>query len=234
MNEIENGLDTVSCKVVPKEEFKNNSYRWKNWDANTVFAPVFDIQLWLDDLDEDISKTMLDLIRDNDDGSYQNHWLDYNIFKWEHPVFNQLKQSISKIYLKYMKSLELEPEQLENLWIRGWAVSLDNGESIPPHCHGIHENSYLSGNISLSDIGTVTNYIIPHLSHFYGPWMGKNQLGRLTLFPSHIVHFVEPVPQKRYSIGFDIYHQTQMDYVCKNFNPNDKDQQSMICSVKLN
>ena len=231
---IYNELDSFTWRVLPKEKYNTNSYRWKSWDANTAFAPSFDIQIWLDDLDVDISKELLKVISSNDNRNYRNEWLNYNIFNWDHKVFADLRKNISEIYLNYMSSLDLKSEELTNIWIRGWAVSLDVGDSIGPHCHGFHENSYLSGNISLSDIGTVTNYIIPHLSHFAGPWKAKNEIGRLTLFPSHVLHFVDPVPFKRYSVGFDIYHKSQMDFVFNNFNSNDKDLKSMTLSIPLN
>ena len=101
------------------------------------------------------------------------------------------------------------------------------------HCHAYHENTYLSGNISLSDTGTVTNYLIPHLSPYYGPWMAQNKPGRLTMFPSWVEHYVEPVATKRYSIGFDLFDFNSIKYISDNREPNNKSQETILQSIPL-
>lgn len=227
LNDVDNVLDSAFCK---KESHDGHLHRWKSWGANTPFAPTFDVPIWLDDINDKIIPDLIDAMDENNLGLYKKVWKDYNIFKWEYPVFNQLKTRIWKIYNDYMDALDLPRESGDSLWIRGWAVVLEPGETVPQHCHAYHENTYLSGNISLGQ-DTVTEYLIPHLSSYYGSWKAKNIPGRLTLFPSWVEHFVQKVEEKRYSIGFDIFDFHTMEYLSNNKNPDDKDQQTILQSV---
>ena len=235
MNDIENVLDTAYCKCKYSTIDKGHEklHRWKNWEANTPFAPVFDVPIWLDDIREDVVSDLVNAIEENNLGMYRQLWEDYNIFKWEYPALTSLRATIARIYKEYMEALHLDAESLDSLWIRGWAVVLEPGEEVTQHCHAYHENTYLSGNISLSDTGTVTNYLIPHLSSYYGPWMAQNKPGRLTMFPSWVEHYVEPVATKRYSIGFDLFDFNSIKYISDNREPNNKSQETILQSIPL-
>ena len=48
MNEIDNILDSAYCKCIYTEEEKayKHLYRWKSWETNTPFAPVYDVPIW--------------------------------------------------------------------------------------------------------------------------------------------------------------------------------------------
>jgi len=128
-----------------------------------------------------------------------------------------------------MTALDLPTEEV---WIRGWAVALTPGEAVTQHCHAYHENTYLSANIALCN-DTVTEYIIPHLTSYYGSWKAQNLPGRLTMFPSWVEHYVAPVEKPRYSIGIDLFNSNTMNYINSNRVEGDKSQDTILHSVPL-
>lgn len=208
---IENILDNANCKI---KNTHKNLHRWKNWEANTPFAPIFDVPLWIEDLNPCFLEKIVKIIKQKNCGSYTDTWKVYNIFTWEDESIRFLKASIYRIYIDYMKELEFEPEQ--DLWIRGWAVNLGENEGLPIHSHSYHENTYLSGNIMISSNPTTTDYVIPHLSTYYGFYKVENEPARMTLFPSWVQHKVDPiVDEERISIGFDIFTFNTMEYLSK-------------------
>ena len=211
---IENILDNAHCKV---KDTHKNLHRWKNWEANTPFAPIFDVPLWIEDLNPWFLKEIVEVIKQKNPGSYRDTWQSYNIFTWEDEPIRFLKASIYRIYDDYMKELGLVPEQ--DLWIRGWAVNLGKNEGVPVHSHSYHENTYLSGNIMISSNPTTTDYAIPHLSTYYGFYRVENTPARMTLFPSWVQHKVDPIEdEERISIGFDIFTYFSMEYISKSNN----------------
>ena len=226
LNDVHNVLDNAFCK---KESHNGQLHRWKSWEANTPFAPTFDVPIWLDDISEDIIPDLVYAVEENNLGLYRQVWEDYNIFKWEYPVIQKLKEELVKIYSSYMAALDLPTEKV---WIRGWAVALKPGEAVTQHCHAYHENTYLSANIALCN-DTVTEYIIPHLTSYYGSWKAQNLPGRLTMFPSWVEHYVAPVEKARYSIGIDFFNSNTMNYINSNRIEGDKSQDTILHSVPL-
>lgn len=230
INEIDNVLDSAFCKTVTAN---GHLHRWKSWEAKTPFAPVFDVPIWIDDVNKKFVDQILDVVKKNDNGTYKDLWESYNIFKWEHHAFKALRASIWHSYNNYMDTLNLPKENGDSLWIRGWAISLKPGERVGRHCHSYHENTYLSGNIMLSDNQTTTDYLIPHLSSYYGPWKCKNLPGRMTLFPSWVEHSVSEVEEQRYSLGYDLFDYHTMEYISKNKILGDKYQETIMHSIPL-
>ena len=226
LNDVDNVLDSAFCKT---ESHDGQLHRWKSWEANTPFAPTFDVPIWLDDISEDIIPDLVYAIEENNLGLYRQVWEDYNIFKWEYPVIQKLKEELAEIYSSYMAALDLPKEKV---WIRGWAVALTSGEAVTQHCHAYHENTYLSANIALCN-DTVTEYIIPHLTSYYGSWKAQNLPGRLTMFPSWVEHYVAPVEKPRYSIGIDLFNSNTMNYINSNRVEGDKAQDTILHSVPL-
>jgi len=229
-NDIDNVLDTAFCKT---ETANGHLHRWKSWQPNTPFAPVFDVPIWIDDINQKFIPDIVNAVSENDLGMYKTLWEDYNIFKWEYSCLKALRASILNIYNNYMSALDLPKENGDSLWIRGWAVALNPGEEVPRHCHSYHENTYLSGNICLSNTNTTTDYLIPHLSPYYGPWKCKNLSGRITIFPSWVEHSVAPVTEKRYSLGFDLFDFNTMEYISRNKVSGDKHQEIIMHSIPL-
>lgn len=209
---IENILDNANCKV---KDVNKHLHRWKNWEPNTPFAPIFDVPLWIEDLSTWFIDDITNLIKEKNPGSYKDTWQSYNIFNWESESIKFLKKNIYRIYIDYMGATGFVPEH--DLWIRGWAVNLKAGEGVPTHSHSYHENTYLSGNIMISSNPTTTDYAIPHLSTYYGYYKVENKPARITLFPSWVQHKVDPISDdERISIGFDIFTYYSMEYVGKN------------------
>ena len=103
LNDIDNVLDSAFCKT---ESHDGQLHRWKSWEANTPFAPTFDVPIWLDDISEDIIPDLVYAVEENNLGLYRQVWEDYNIFKWEYPVIQKLKEELVKIYSSYMAALD--------------------------------------------------------------------------------------------------------------------------------
>lgn len=227
LNEI---LDSSPCKV---KNTNPNLHRWKNWDPNTPFAPIFDVPIWMEDLDTDFIDRLISEIQENKVGSERDSWRVYNIFDWKTTSTRSLQSSILKSYIEYIDSIQYETENPEDVWIRGWGVVLEPGQHLPKHSHSYHENTFISGNVMLSDNKTYTEYFIPHLSDYYGPWRCENIPGRMTLFPSWVLHGVLPTEYYRVSIGFDLYTSHTMNYILKNRIVGDMLQESILKSIKL-
>jgi hypothetical protein len=225
-NPIDNVLDSALCKTTSND---GQLHRWKAWDAKTPFAPTFDMPMWLDDIDKSLLPEILKALHENNEGNYRQIWEKDNLFNWTYPVFDSLKKEISRIYSSYLSALEIPRNKV---WIRAWAVYLTPREEIKLHCHSYHENTWVSGNISLNT-GTTTDYNVPHLSLFYGPWRVANRPGRVTLFPSWVEHEVKEVFNERYSIGFDLFSDETMEYIHKNRNPRNEHQNIILRSVCL-
>ena len=72
-----------------------NMYRWTSWDANTPFAPSFDVPVYIDDCGEGITRDLVQMCehykfsRDN--------WMKYNIFSHTDFVVGLLSDRIYQI-----------------------------------------------------------------------------------------------------------------------------------------
>lgn len=210
---IENILDNANCKL---KDTQPNLHRWKNWDPNTPFAPIFDLPLWIEDFDPWFTEEIIEIIKKNKPEDCNDVWKTYNIFTWDYDTIKYLLKIIYNTYSKYMESLGLP---VEDIWIRGWATNLKKDNGLKLHCHSYHENTYLSGNIMISSNLTTTDYAIPHLSNYYGFYKIENTPARMTLFPSWVLHKVDPIEdESRFSIGFDLFTKHSMEY-CDSTDP---------------
>ena len=194
-------------------------YRWTSWDANTPFAPVYDVPVYIDDCGDKISEDLVELLVTNNIGSRET-WTKYNIFSRKEFVIGLLSDRIYQVYTDYMVELKEEPLPKDKLWIRGWGVTLNDDEGISHHSHAFHENTYLSGNISLSDLDTSTDYYFPYLGWYFDYWKVNNKSGNITLFPSWLEHKVDPntTGQVRFSLAFDMFTEHTMNYIRDNRN----------------
>ena len=227
---IENILDSAFCKI---KNTHPNLHRWKSWKPNTSFAPIFDCPIWVDDLNQFFIEALIKDIEKSNPGSYRDTWRSYNIFNWETEATKFLKASITRVYNEYTNNLEFEKERLDDIWIRGWAVTLQPGELVPRLCHSYHENTFLSGNVMLTDNKTTTDYFIPHLSDYYGPWKCENRPARITMFPSWVNHEVIPTEDYRVSVGFDLFSFHTLEYISNNRVRGDELQECILKSTKL-
>ena len=187
----------------------SNLYRWTSWEPKTPFAPKFDCPMWCSFMPEGFADTVLDVVKEYE--PTLGDWKTYNIFSWDSHIVNKLLMLIQSEVCEFHN--ELESEWPENIWIRGWMSIIDVGDRLPIHAHSFHENSFLSGNILLTNSEVSTEYIVPSLSTYYGNFQTRTRKGSMTLFPSWVEHYVPEVGKKRYCLAYDLYTEQSMSYM---------------------
>ena len=203
-------------------------YRWKSWEAQTPFAPSFDVPVYVDSIDveglEDLLASKLPI-----------EWTTYNIFDWDEDIIKNLADKIYWSYMEYINELCYEVIPKDKLWIRGWGVRIDPDNYLNHHAHSFHENTYLSGNLSISNLDTTTDYFFPYLGWYFGYWKVKNVPGTMTLFPSWLEHKVDKntTGQVRFSLGFDMFTEQSISYVRNNRNENSETQKILMLSKRM-
>ena len=203
-------------------------YRWKSWEAQTPFAPSFDVPVYIDSIDveglEDLLASKLPM-----------EWTTYNIFDWDEDIIKNLVNKIYLSYTEYINELSYEVIPKDKLWIRGWGVRIDPDDYLNHHAHSFHENTYLSGNLSISNLETTTDYFFPYLGWYFGYWKVKNVPGKMTLFPSWLEHKVDKntTGQIRFSLGFDMFTEQSISYVRNNRNNNSETQKILMLSKRM-
>ena len=203
-------------------------YRWKSWEAQTPFAPSFDVPVYLDSIDveglEDLLASKLPI-----------EWTTYNIFDWDEDIIKSLADKIYWSYTEYSNQLCYNIIPKDRLWIRGWGVRIEPEDHLNHHAHAFHENTFLSGNLSLSNLNTTTDYFFPYLGWYFGYWKVKNVPGTMTLFPSWLEHKVDKntTGQVRFSLGFDMFTEQSISYIRKNRNENSETQNILLLSKQF-
>ena len=203
-------------------------YRWKSWEAQTPFAPSFDVPVYVDSIDveglEDLLASKLPI-----------EWTTYNIFDWDEDIIKNLADKIYWSYMEYINELCYEVIPKDKLWIRGWGVRIDPDDYLNHHAHSFHENTYLSGNLSISNLDTTTDYFFPYLGWYFGYWKVKNVPGKMTLFPSWLEHKVDKntTGQVRFSLGFDMFTEQSISYIRENRNENSETQNILLLSKQF-
>ena len=203
-------------------------YRWKSWEAQTPFAPSFDVPVYIDSIDveglEDLLASKLPM-----------EWTTYNIFDWDEDIIKNLVNKIYLSYTEYINELSYEVIPKDKLWIRGWGVRIDPDNYLNHHAHSFHENTYLSGNLSISNLETTTDYFFPYLGWYFGYWKVKNVPGKMTLFPSWLEHKVDKntTGHMRFSLGFDMFTEHSISYIRNNRNDNSETQKIIMLSKRM-
>ena len=203
-------------------------YRWKSWEGQTHFAPSFDVPVYVDSIDveglEDLLASKLPI-----------EWTTYNIFDWDEDIIKNLADKIYCSYTEYINQLCYNVIPKDKLWIRGWGVRIDPDNYLNHHAHSFHENTYLSGNLSISNLDTTTDYFFPYLGWYFGYWKVKNVPGKMTLFPSWLEHKVDKntTGQVRFSLGFDIFTEQSISYIRENRNKNSETQNILLLSKQF-
>ena len=203
-------------------------YRWKSWEAQTPFAPSFDVPVYIDSIDveglEDLLASKLPM-----------EWTTYNIFDWDEDIIKNLVDKIYLSYTEYINELSYKVIPKDKLWIRGWGVRIDPDDYLNHHAHSFHENTYLSGNLSISNLETTTDYFFPYLGWYFGYWKVKNVPGKMTLFPSWLEHKVDKntTGQIRFSLGFDMFTEQSISYFRNNRNNNSETQKILMLSKRM-
>lgn len=229
-------INNINDLVIKQRDCDPKLHRWKTWKPNTPFAPSLDVSLYVDDFGDILSNNLLGLIKEKNVGPYKDKaWEKYNLFAWDDSSVKHLRNKIWDMYLKYCESIDAESYSREYIWIRGWAVRLEANEDIGMHSHSLHENTFVSGNMSLTENNTTTDYWIPLFSLYHGTFQCKNHPGRIALFPSWVQHGVNPNQsgEVRYSLAFDLFTQKSIDYVYETETENTELGKVILLSVPL-
>ena len=187
-------------------------YHFRSWEPQTPFAPRFDCPMWLDQVEPEKCKKILEQWEEE-----KRPWATYNFF--DEQIENNLLPEIHLMTGAFCDILEVEMP--EKLWIRGWIHKLTVGQHLPTHHHSIHENTFLSGNMLLTHSKTPTEYYIPGYSLYGGNLTPAPIPGMTTIFPSWVEHRVGTVSETRIALAWDIYTQEAMDY-CKKSSPSNE------------
>ncbi|MCL5777149.1 2OG-Fe(II) oxygenase family protein [Limibaculum sp. FT325] len=200
--------------------------RLKSAPAKSPFAPVWEIPLFLEKLDDaallaEIRSTVLARegelkqkipakpIAGIDDG-LTSRWHGFNIFTWPEPAMRAFHGFIRRSYRAYLAAMGVPRARC---YVQGWANVVRGGEKFAPHCHDQSPYAYLSGNFTVACTDTSTIYYPPFL--YQGAPREdrsipiRNERGLLTLFPSTILHETSLYTDgsERITLAFDIFLQ---------------------------
>ena len=129
----------------------------------------------------------------------------YNLLTWSHPEIRKLKSNIVKNLFKYNN--ECGNETPQELYAICWYNILRFRQKIKPHLHSAQSDCYLSGHFNVQVKDTSTCYMSP-VNQLNNPDIMemKNEEGKMTLFPSYILHYTTRHNsfKPRITIAFDI------------------------------
>tara|TARA_B100000035_G_scaffold88754_1_gene74710 strand:- start:113 stop:769 length:657 start_codon:yes stop_codon:yes gene_type:complete len=189
-------------------------------EGRTIFAPslnyvVAEVQVMDPESEFDLLKKEI-LSKESsiiDDNKFVSDWgtrmgknsltsraNDYNLLDFKNT--KNLRESIKNFHELYLKIFQQELGT-DKYYVQCWANVMREKEKIFPHRHSGDGYSYLSGNLCMEVADTSTYYIHPFTDE---PWESKNENGKMTMFPSFVKHYTDPVPagQTRVTIAFDI------------------------------
>lgn len=191
--------------------------RWKSRPQNNFFSPAVDVPIWKTKISLELNENLLTVIKQHTDLYANNRWRHYNIFSWNDSSVKDLLKIIKNELNDFLEELKIEKEEA---WINGWVFPQTQGMICKPHNHAYHENSYLSGNVILTENDISTMYEISILSVNEGNLQVPSVPGTMLLFPSYLIHWVPELKEtNRYVIAFDII--TNIGYSCFKENSND-------------
>jgi hypothetical protein len=128
----------------------------------------------------------------------------YNVLSWENENVEKIKKNILKFYEEFLKIFNFKlPKEL---YIQCWVNIMKRGEQINPHLHSLYPDSYLGGHICVQIDNTSTFYNNPINQFGLYAYESKNEVGKITLFQSHIPHYtsIHCSDKKRITIAFDL------------------------------
>lgn len=191
-------------------------YWWRSWEPQTRFAPFVDAPFWVDTVREQLVEKILSRLD-------RRPWTEQNYFANAPYGLMEILRSMLSQYAS-----ELEYTMPDNLYIRGWFNIIPPGADLSLHHHSIHENTFLSGNMLLTDSVVPTQYHIPGYSTYGGNFMPPTKAGTTVLFPSWVEHGVDVniEDHDRIALAWDIYTEESMIF-CRENNPFDE----MLLSV---
>lgn len=144
---------------------------------------------------------------------------EYNIFKFQDPIFRTLKETIKKSLLNFLHDSKIVINCEFNPQITGWIIVMNELEYFNRHIHGSVVNNFVSGTLQM-DVGeSSTVYEMPYTIDLYER---INTSGELTLFPSYLPHWTTPHSgsKQKISTAFDVYlNKSFLSYSTNNFCP---------------
>ena len=146
----------------------------------------------------------------------------YNIFTWDQPDINILKKEIASMCNNYHE--RVTGKKISKFGLAGWMNIMKKGDRIELHNHAFSNDSYLSGNFTVSSNDTKTVYNNPFSQYTKEKvlvkmvedgvndpsyYSSKNIDGKLTLFPSYIPHFTteHKSDNNRITLAFDLRYE---------------------------
>ena len=204
------GIEDCEGRIRGKSE---KLYWWRSWEPRTRFAPLVDAPLWVEHVGGVIVEKILSRVS-------EKKWYEQNYFAAADDEIG-LASILMSMYSQFAS--ELDYRLPENLYIRGWYNIIPPMGSLPLHHHSIHENTFLSGNMLLTDSKIPTEYHIPGYSTYGGNFKPPSRAGTITLFPSWIEHKVgtNQEDHDRIALAWDLYTWESMAY-CRDKNPEDE------------
>ena len=190
-------------------------YNFVNEPLENKFNPSFNyyiyeniLELNFEKLKQDILNLEKDVIQKypsfSDGGtglgnnSLTSRFRYYNLLQLNETKF--LKDIIRKFHDDFLNTLKYRVG--DNYYVQCWANVMRKGEKIKTHHHAQDNHMYLSGHICVHTENTNTYYIAPYYDNKFS---SKNELGKITLFPSWLKHYTDEVnTDLRITIAFDI------------------------------
>jgi hypothetical protein len=146
-----------------------------------------------------------------------SHWRTYNVFEFDLPIINTIKQQIIRAYCDFTQAYNVKIQN--ELWIHGWVTILTKGVDLGIHNHALDDKSYVSGSINLTPCDNSTNFVSPQidLHKEHTVFKIKNFVGSLNMFPSWVFHYVDPVKEDlRLTLAFDLFTADAIEFYKKN------------------
>ena len=138
---------------------------------------------------------------------------NYNLLNFDNT--KNLKEAIKNLHDLYLDIFHRKVGE-EKYYVQAWANVLRKKEKMFPHRHAGDQYSYLTGNFCLDVDGTSTYYIHPFTDEIHE---SKNINGKMTIFPSFVKHYTDPVSKgqksPRMTLAFDIVTQECYDQFVK-------------------
>lgn len=150
------------------------------------------------------------------DNSLTSRWKSFNVFKWNEPEIEKLKEQIHTRYVEFLAACNVPRSKVQ---IQCWANILRRGQEIKPHIHSTGEWCYLGGHVTVQCEESATVYINP-INQINDPemYISQNEVGKITFFQHNIPHYttMHHGKDERITIAFDI----TMDEFVNSFDHN--------------
>lgn len=205
------------------------------YKINNSFGINLKIHIWYDEIKDKNFSSIVDYAQKNiisknfhlldaDITNSDSHWNKYNIFedlKNDKTIIN-IKKTIKNAHKNFVKSVRGKEEEI---YINGWLNVMTKNMKLGEHFHGNHENSYLSGNLTLTETkNSKISYALPNFDEIKSYYLHTidSKKGHFNLFPQWLWHWVDPIDDDlRIVLGFDLHLKKAVDYYWKHHSQSD-------------